>query len=95
VSSREREGLLARVRHIRRIAAADEPAQSSAARPAQNDLQALEARVQHLEQQLAGLQDSVHRESLRQNERLAELEAQIKPAAMRVALSDDARERGL
>jgi hypothetical protein len=95
VSSREREGLLARVRHIRRIAAADEPAQSSAGRPAPNGLEALEARIKHLEQQLAGLQDSVHRESLRQGQRLSELEAQVKPAAMRVALSDDARERGL
>ncbi len=49
----------------------------------------------HLEQLLEGLQDSVHRESLRQDKRIAELEAQIQPAALGEALSRDARDRGL
>lgn len=94
MSGREREGLLARVRHMHRVAAATTEPISTGNSP-QDDLTALTERVKHLEQQLAGLQDSVHRESLRQSQRLTELEAQIKPAAMRVALSDDARERGL
>jgi hypothetical protein len=48
-----------------------------------------------VEQLVQGLQDSVHRESTRQSERLAELEARIQPAALGKALSEDARNRGL
>jgi hypothetical protein len=58
-------------------------------------LKALEARIAHLEQLLEGLQDSVHRESARLSKRISDLEAQIQPAAMSKALSEDARERGL
>ncbi len=58
-------------------------------------MDALEARVAHLEQLLEGLQDSVHRESARQGKMIAELHAQIQPAAITEALSKDARERGL
>jgi hypothetical protein len=42
-----------------------------------------------------GLQDSVHRESERQSKLIAELQAQIQPAAMGEALNRDARDRGL
>jgi hypothetical protein len=55
----------------------------------------LEDRVAQLEQLVQGLQDAVHRESRRQGERIAELEARIQPAAMGKALSEDARNRGL
>jgi hypothetical protein len=48
-----------------------------------------------LEQLVEGLQDSVHREALRQRKRIAELEARVDPAALSKALSKDARERGL
>ncbi len=44
---------------------------------------------------LQGFQDSVHRESLRQNGRITELEARIQPSELNRALSEDARERGL
>jgi hypothetical protein len=44
---------------------------------------------------LEGFQDSVHRESRRQDKRIAELETQIQPAALGEALSRDARDRGL
>jgi hypothetical protein len=94
VSGREHEGLLARVRQIRRAAKSDEPA-APASRPDSDELKALEARVTHLEQLLQGLQDSVHRESSRESKRISELEAQIQPAAISKALSDDARQRGL
>jgi hypothetical protein len=92
----ERERLIARIRQIRRRAAA-----SAEARPevASNDdtiaLQALEARIKHVEQLVEALQDSVHRESERYGKRISELEAQVQPAALSVALSRDARERGL
>jgi hypothetical protein len=63
--------------------------------PPSDALAALEARVAHLEGLLEGLQDSVHRESTRQRKQIADLEAQLEPAALAVALSRDARQRGL
>jgi hypothetical protein len=91
-----REGLTARIRQIRRTADASAtvrpevaPKDDSAA------LQALRTRVEHLEQLVEALQDSVHRESERQGKRITELEARIEPGALSVALSKDARDRGL
>ena len=93
---RGREELTARIRQIRRAADA-----SATARPqvAPKDdtitLQALQARIEHLEQLVEGLQDSIHRESERHGKRITELEARIQPAALSAALSKDARDRGL
>ena len=93
---REREGLIARIRQIRRAtAAAEDPGKGPFVGAEQDHLHALEARIEHLEQLVQGFQDSVHRESLRHAKRITELEAQIQPAALGQALSDDARERGL
>jgi uncharacterized protein Yka (UPF0111/DUF47 family) len=94
---RQREGLIARVRQIRRAAAATEQLTTTTEedRPEATTLQLLEARIAHLEEQLDGLQDSVHRESVRQSDRIGILEARIEPSALAVALSRDARERGL
>jgi hypothetical protein len=93
---RDREGLIARIRQIRRSAEASAPAPRSVASTDDTvALQALRARVEHLEQLLEALQDSVHRESERQSKRITELEAQIQPTALTAALSRDARERGL
>jgi hypothetical protein len=92
----EREGLAARVRQMRRAAAITYP--QPAAGPggeAPNRVDVLEARVTQLEGLLEGLQDSVHRESLRQCDRIAELEARIEPSVLAVSLSTNARERGL
>jgi len=93
---REREGLIARIRQIRRIA--DPPASARSTTAPRDDmvaLQALQARVEHIEQLVEALQDSVHRESERYTKRLTDLEARIEPAALNVALNKDARERGL
>jgi hypothetical protein len=96
VATPERESLVTRIRQMRRAAAAgdhsptDDPADQDASR-----VQALERRVAHLEGLLEGLQDSVHRESLRLDRRIAELDARIEPGALAVELSRDARERGL
>jgi hypothetical protein len=65
----------------------------SAPQPA--DLQRLSERLAHLEALVEGLQDSVHRDSVRHEERLAELERMMQPEALAKALSDDARRRGL
>ena len=91
-----REGLIARIRQIHRArATADEAPRpiSDGARP--DELRALEDRIAHLEALVQGLQDSVHRESTRQSQRIAELEARIDPTAMHKALSENARQRGL
>jgi len=91
---REREGLIARIRQIRRVAAAAETP-TTTAEPDSPRLDALEARIAHLEHLLEGLQDSVHRESERHEKLIAKLQAQIDPAAMGAALNKDARDRGL
>lgn len=89
----ERERLIARIRQIRRTA--DAAGEAGRTDPDPDVVRALEARIAHLEQQLQGFQDSVHREAQRQQKRIAELEARIDPATLSRALSADARERGL
>ena len=92
----ERERLVARIRQIRRSAApAAERPESGTPTPEPDRVWALEARIAHLEQLVQGLQDSVHRDSVRQGARIAELEARIQPAAISQALSKDARDRGI
>jgi hypothetical protein len=93
---REREGLIARIRQIRRASAemGQQPLPSTSG-PGRDELRALEARIAHLEQVVQGLQDSVHRESTRLSNRIGELEARTQPAALGRALSEDARQRGL
>lgn len=94
----DRERLLGRIRQIRGYVAARErsssdPGDSPDVQP--DRLQSLEARVAHLEHQLDGLQDSVHRESERHARLIAELQAQVEPGAMGASLAEDARDRGL
>ena len=91
-----RERLIARIRQVCRVPTKlDERARPSTSDPGHDELRALEARITHLEQLVQGLQDSVHRESTRLDERIGELEARIQPAALVRSLSEDARERGL
>jgi alkylation response protein AidB-like acyl-CoA dehydrogenase len=65
--------------------------------PAQppEDLQRLRERLEHLEALVEGLQDAVHRDSIRHEERMTELERRIQPEVLAKALSADARRRGL
>jgi hypothetical protein len=95
MSIRDREGLIARIRLIRRTADTSSDARRPPADPERPELLALHARIAELEQLVQGLQDSVHRESKRLATRVTELEAQIQPAALGRALSEDARNRGL
>jgi len=92
---RQREGLIARVRQIRVAAANDEASAAANERPESGGLHDLEQRIVHLEQQLRGLEDSVHRENVRHTRQIADLTARVEPAALAVALDRDARERGL
>ncbi|HTP18206.1 MAG TPA: hypothetical protein VMJ65_01305 [Solirubrobacteraceae bacterium] len=92
----EPSGLIARVRQMRRTT--DSSGKAPRTTPPRDDttaLEALQARIEHLEQLVEGLQDSIHRESERQSKRITELEARMEPAAISVALSKDARDRGL
>jgi hypothetical protein len=91
----EREGLTARIRQIRRLAAISQPSKTPANTLDRDEIHALQTRMTHLEQLVEGLQDSVHRESGRQARLIADLEARIQPAAMGAALSKDARDRGV
>ena len=91
----EREGLIRRIRQIRRTAVTPIAPPNAQDTDDTVELKALQTRLGQLEALVEALQDSVHRESERQGSRLAELEAQIQPAALGVALERDARERGL
>jgi hypothetical protein len=69
--------------------------QRSLDRSSERRLVLLERRVSHLEELLEGLQDAVHRDSLRRDEETASLERRTVPSEMARALSEDARKRGL
>jgi chaperonin cofactor prefoldin len=58
-------------------------------------LQQLQKRIEHLETLVEGLQDSVHRDSQRHDQRMTELEQRTQPDVLAKALSEDARRRGL
>ena len=58
-------------------------------------IEALEERVDQLEGLVEGLQDAVHRETVRQGARIGELEKRSEPAEISRALSRDARKRGI
>jgi hypothetical protein len=58
-------------------------------------LERLQQRVDHIETLVEGLQDAIHRNSTRHDERLTELERKTEPDALTKALSDDARRRGI
>ena len=64
-------------------------------KPTDERVPALEKRIQHLEAMIEGLQDAVHRESLRTNTKLEEMRKQLEPAELSRALSRDQRQRGL
>lgn len=58
-------------------------------------IKALEERIDQLEALLEGLQDAVHRESVREEGRIGALEKRAEPSEISRALNRDARERGL
>jgi len=58
------------------------------------DVARLEQQVERLESLVEGLQDAVHRESRRTDQRIAELTAQLRPSELARVLSDESRRRG-
>ncbi|HET9102068.1 MAG TPA: hypothetical protein VFN55_01840 [Solirubrobacteraceae bacterium] len=93
--SRRSDRLVGRLRQLR--GTGPTPDVTSALRSRADEVRSaeLQARVAHLEQLVQGLQDSVYRESRRQEKRIADLEAQVEPVTMAAALSEEARRRGL
>jgi hypothetical protein len=69
-------------------------ATDTAPRP-EGDRADLERRIQHLETVVEGLQDAMHRESVRRDRETAELNRRTEPAEIARGLSEDARRRGL
>ena len=55
----------------------------------------LEARMQHLEAELEGLQDAVYRRAVLEDEQIDELRTRTAPEQLARDLSQDARKRGL
>ena len=58
-------------------------------------LEQLEVRTEHLEALVEGLQDAVHRDSIRLEARVSQLARKTEPETLARTLSDDARRRGL
>lgn len=51
--------------------------------------------MEHLEAELEGLQDAVHRQAVLEGEHVGELRARTAPSQLARDLSQDARRRGL
>jgi uncharacterized coiled-coil protein SlyX len=58
-------------------------------------LEKLEARIEHLEVALEGLQDAVYRQAVMEEQKLGEIRRRLAPEQMARELSRDARRRGL
>lgn len=58
-------------------------------------LETLDARMAHLEAALEGVQDALYRQSVREDENLADLRRRTTPERIARELSADARRRGL
>jgi hypothetical protein len=58
-------------------------------------IDSLERRVIHLEGQVEALQDAVHREWVRRDDKTAELERRTRPREIARAVREDAQRRGI
>jgi hypothetical protein len=58
-------------------------------------LETLEARMEHLERQLEGLQDALYRQARLEDENIDDLRKRVAPERMARDLDEDARRRGL
>jgi hypothetical protein len=90
-----RTGLLDRVVQLGRGRRASDSAPQPPADAQERRIEALEERIDQLEGLVEGLQDAVHRETVRQGARIGELEKKSEPAEISRALSRDARKRGI
>jgi hypothetical protein len=58
-------------------------------------VESLEARIEHLEAALEGLQDAVYRQAQLGEEKFVELRRRMEPEQLAIELAQDARRRGL
>ena len=75
--------------------AGDDRTPGSPAAGWEHGLQTLEARMEHPERALEGLQDAVHRQTLLEDENVGDLRRRTEPGQSARDLSQDARQRGL
>jgi hypothetical protein len=61
----------------------------------QHRVDTLEARVEHLEAELEGLQDAVYRRAMAEDAQIDELHRRTAPEQLARDLTEDARKRGL
>ena len=88
--------LIERIMNLRSVQARrDSDAARAATEESVPGIEALRERLDRFETALYGLQDAVHRETVRQNERIDTLEKRTRPDELSRALSADARRRGL
>ena len=90
-----RLAIFGRVVQLRRGRRASDAASNAPDAGHERRIEALEVRIDQLEALLEGLQDAVHRQSVREGGRIDALEKRSEPAEISRALSRDARERGL
>jgi hypothetical protein len=93
--SGRRTAILGRVVQLGRGRRAPDTAAQAPAAGHERRIEVLEQRVGQLEALLEGLQDAVHRESVREGGRIEALEKRSEPAEISRSLSRDARERGI
>jgi vacuolar-type H+-ATPase subunit I/STV1 len=93
--SARRLAILGRVAQLGRARRASDATAQAPDEGHERRIEALERRIDQLEALLEGLQDAVHRESVREGGRIDALEKRSEPAEISRALSRDARERGL
>ena len=63
--------------------------------PWKQRVEGLEARLRHVEAELEGLQDAVHRQAVREDENVEDLRRRLAPDRIARELNEDARRRGL
>jgi hypothetical protein len=90
-----RVAILGRIVQLGRARRGPDAAPDGPAAGHERRIEALEERIDQLEAVLEGLQDAVHRESVREGERIGALEKRTEPSEISRALSKEARERGL
>ncbi len=99
---RARRGLFARVLERRRLEATpaeaeDGPnaAEGEAAGPEADRIAALESRLDRLESLVEGLQDAIHRDAVRREREIEDLEQKTAPHQMSRSLAEHDRRHGL
>ena len=79
----------------RRMTPGTKPVMTPPDAGSERTMEILDARLEHLEAELEGLQDAIHRQSILRDERLDELDKRTEPHQIARALSQDARKRGV